>query len=79
MRCIFPAIAMAMEQWATAGFYDEFMKALPGPVHHLAFTYYIPDEKTNVIPKRDAPLLSEKPKLGRVPCCGIPGCFPCLV
>ena len=78
-RIFFPQIKSAMEDWASNEFNDEFMAKPPPPVVHLVNRYYIPDYKTYVCPMRDAPLAETKPRLWRIPCCRIPGCFPCLV
>jgi hypothetical protein len=78
-RTLFPAIKMAMDEWCTREFCVKFMQLAPPPIRHLVVRSYIPDYETNVIPMRNAPTLSSKPDLSRVPCCGIPCCFPCIM
>lgn len=74
-----PAILMALQEWATKGFYDQFVQSIPPPIRHLLFKYYIPDYENYTIPMRDAPTMEKEPKLSRIGCCGISFCFPCIL
>eukprot|EP00563_Minutocellus_polymorphus_P018128 CAMPEP_0197726070 /NCGR_PEP_ID=MMETSP1434-20131217/13382_1 /TAXON_ID=265543 /ORGANISM="Minutocellus polymorphus, Strain CCMP3303" /LENGTH=300 /DNA_ID=CAMNT_0043311883 /DNA_START=31 /DNA_END=933 /DNA_ORIENTATION=+ len=78
-KVFLPAVVLAMQEWASKGFYDQFLESMPPPIKHLLFKYYLPDHMTFVIPMRDAPTLDEKPKLTKVGCCGISFCFPCIL
>lgn len=78
-KVFLPAVVLAMQEWATKEFYDQFIATIPPPIKHLLFKYYLPDHKSCVIPKRDAPTLDEKPQLTKVGCCGISFCFPCIL
>jgi len=79
IRLIFPCIVLAMKEWASPLFFDDFMATIPAPIRHLMDTYIVPDELNCVVPKRDAPFLSEKPALNRVKCCRVPFCCPCII
>ncbi|KAL7427379.1 hypothetical protein ACHAXM_000819 [Skeletonema potamos] len=63
----------------TEEFYSDFLGSIPPPIKHLVTKYYMPDFENVVSTMRDAPTLESEPKLKRVPCCGIPFCFPCLM
>lgn len=79
LRLILPYVAVAMQEWATPEFYNDFIASLPAPLRHLLFTYHIPDMENCVIPKRDAPFLEKKPTLDRVKCCKLPFCCSCII
>lgn len=78
-KVFLPAVVLAIQEWATKDFYEQFLASMPPPIKHLLFKYYLPDHQTFVIPMRDAPTLDEKPKLSKVGCCGISFCFPCIL
>jgi len=83
LRTIFPSVLLAAEEWMSPAHWDEFFSSLPPPIQHLTNKYILPDHRNCVIPKRDAPFLKTKPRVGkegRVKCCMIPFCcFPCIV
>lgn len=74
-----PAVLLAAQEWTTEEFYSGFVGSIPPPIKHLVDKYYMPDFENVVATMRDAPTLESEPKLKRVPCCGIPFCFPCLM
>lgn len=74
-----PAVLMAMQEWATKDFYDQFVQSMPPPIRHLVFKYFVPDYENYVCPMRDAPTMEKEPKPHRTGCCGIPFCFPCIL
>mmetsp|Transcript_1047 Transcript_1047/g.1822 ORF Transcript_1047/g.1822 Transcript_1047/m.1822 type:complete len:317 (-) Transcript_1047:150-1100(-) len=74
-----PSVLTAMQKWAKDEFYEDFCGAMPPPIKHLTFKYYLPDYENVVVQMRDAPTLEKKPKLKKVGCCGIPFCFPCVL
>lgn len=74
-----PAVLLAAQEWMTEEFYSDFLGSIPPPIKHLVTKYYMPDFENVVSTMRDAPTLESEPKLKRVPCCGIPFCFPCLM
>ena len=78
LRIVFPSISLAMQEWTKPAFYDDFMSTIPPPVRYLLLNYFAPDYENCILPKRDAPFLSEKPNLKRVGCCKI-CCFPCII
>jgi len=78
-RIFVPSILAAMDNWATPKFKEDFLASFPPPILHRTTKYYVPDYETFVQPKRDAPTLSSKPDVGRVPCFQLPFCFPCIV
>ncbi|KAL3808372.1 hypothetical protein ACHAXA_005343 [Cyclostephanos tholiformis] len=57
----FPAILLAMREWAASDFYDELLASMPPPVRELVFEQYLPNFENVVVPMRDAPTLEEKP------------------
>jgi hypothetical protein len=79
MRLVLPMVLLAMKEWATPTFCDEFTESLPLPIRHLVANYFLPDEINCVLPKRDAPFLAKEPTLNRVKCCKIPFCCPCII
>ncbi|KAK1736421.1 hypothetical protein QTG54_013021 [Skeletonema marinoi] len=74
-----PAVLLAAQEWTTDAFYADFVGSIPPPIKHLVDKYFLPDFENVVMIMRDAPTLASEPKLKRVPCCGIPFCFPCLI
>lgn len=74
-----PAVLVAMQEWATPEFYDNFKKSIPPPILHLVSKYYIPDFENVTVAMRDAPTMEKKPVLKKVGCCGISFCFPCIL
>ena len=87
MRIMLPSILLAMQQWASLDFYEEFWAGIPGPVRHLASNYFIPDYENCIAAKRDAPFWEptagnrhlQRPPLKRAKCCRISFCFPCII
>jgi len=79
LRNFVPPVHFAMQQWAKPEFVEEFLASMPGPIRSLVEGYYIPDYKTSICPKRDAPKLKSKPTLSKVGCCKISFCFPCAL
>mmetsp|Transcript_27729 Transcript_27729/g.59228 ORF Transcript_27729/g.59228 Transcript_27729/m.59228 type:complete len:159 (-) Transcript_27729:246-722(-) len=74
-----PAILLAISEWATSEYYEDFCASIPPPIKHLAFKYYLPDFENVAMAMRDAPTFDKKPKLKKVGCCGISVCFPCIL
>jgi len=79
LRIFFPSIMIAMQEWASQEFVDEFFGSIPAPLRMLYTNYYLPDYETCVCPMRDAPLLDSKPSLSKTKCCKISFCFPCIL
>ena len=65
LRTFFPAIVLAMREWAAPAFMDEVFSSMPPPIRGLFRGYYLPVYEQCVRSMRDAPLLKEKPALGR--------------
>ncbi|KAI2504697.1 Hemerythrin HHE cation binding domain [Fragilaria crotonensis] len=87
MRNLLPSILVAMQQWGSLDFFEEFWGSIPGPVRHLATNYFIPDYENCIAAKRDAPFWEataknrhqQRPPLKRTKCCKISFCFPCII
>ncbi len=87
MRNLLPSVLVAMQQWGSLDFYEEFWGSIPGPVRHLATNYFIPDYENCIAAKRDAPFWEataknrhqQRPPLKRTKCCKISFCFPCII
>ena len=67
-RIFLPSVMIAMQQWASKEFVDEFFGSIPAPLRMLYTNYYLPDYETCVRPMRDAPLLDSKPSLSKEKC-----------
>jgi hemerythrin-like domain-containing protein len=79
MRCMFPSILSAVNEWGTPAYAEKLKQQVPPPLLYVANNYYVPDHETYIKPKRDAPLLETKPHLSRKGCFGISFCFPCIM
>lgn len=78
-RRFLPTLLEVMDKWAKPSFKEIFLASIPPPIQKLLYDYYIPDYNDYVCPKRDAPTLSEKPKIVKVKCCKLPFCCNCVV
>ena len=78
LRLFLPPVIMAMQEWASQEFVDQFLCSIPPPLRMLYTNYYLPDYETCICPMRDAPLLEAKPSLSQTKCCKIPFCIPCI-
>ncbi|KAL3768366.1 hypothetical protein ACHAW5_005204 [Stephanodiscus triporus] len=78
LRMFLPSVIVAMEEWATREYIDQFLGSIPAPLRMLYTDYYLPDYETCLRPMRDAPLLESKPSLSKTKCCKISFCIPCI-
>ena len=63
LQNFFPAIVVAVKDWATNGFYEQFVESLPPPVKDPLMNIFVPDYHSIMVPKRDAPLRDTEPQL----------------
>jgi hypothetical protein len=68
-------ILVAMQEWASQDFVNQFFGSIPLPLWMLYTDYHFPDYETCVRLMRDSPLLESKPSLSKTKCCKIAFCI----